>query len=59
METLTIQQITQNDIRTAIRADSKDFFAENNVRAIEPGQDEIGGTALAMEITGLAEATIY
>ncbi len=59
MESLTIQQITQNDIRSAIRAELENFFSENEIGTSQINADEIGGIDLAIEITGLARPTIY
>lgn len=59
METLTIQQLTQTDIRTAIRAELEDFFAKNSMGASDSDADDIGGMELALELTGLAKPTIY
>lgn len=59
MEILTIQQLTRNDIRSAIREELEEFFAENKISTAQTDTDEIGGIELAVEVTGLAKPTIY
>lgn len=59
MDLITIQQLTQNDIRKAIRAELEEFFVENKINSVQSDADEIGGIDLAMSLTGLAKPTIY
>lgn len=59
MDTLTLNQITENDIRAAVRLELASFFSANQIGTVQPDFDEIGGIDLAIEITGKAKPTIY
>lgn len=54
---ITLTQLTPPDIRQLLRDELESFFAERLERRDD--EDEIGGVDLAMEITGLAKATVY
>lgn len=58
MEVLEIQQITREDIRSAVRSELEKFF-KNYLEPSNQTNDEIGGIELATEVTGKAKATIY
>lgn len=53
---LTVTNLTLEDITQAIRNELETFFSGKEEAKTE---DEIGGIELAIEITGLAKATIY
>lgn len=53
---ITVTNLTLDDIKHAIRNELKNFFAEVEEKRSD---DEIAGIELAIEITGLAKATIY
>jgi len=54
---ITLTQLSKADFKTLIREELECFFANK----VDIGSDdgELGGIELAMEITGLAKATIY
>lgn len=53
---ITVTNLTLDDIKHAIRNELKNFFADVEEKKSD---DEIAGIELAIEITGLAKATIY
>lgn len=53
---ITVTNLTLDDIKHAIRNELKNFFADVEDKKSD---DEIAGIELAIEITGLAKATIY
>jgi len=53
---ITVTNLTIDDITRAIRNELKTYFADKEETERE---DEIGGIALAIEVTGLAKPTIY
>lgn len=56
MEILIFKQLTEQDIRQAVRNELEAFFADRQPEIVE---DEIGGIDLAVKITGKAKPTIY
>ena len=56
---LTVTNLTIDDITLAVRTELETFFTDKRIGGFQPEQDEIGGIDLAIEITGLAKATIY
>ncbi|MGI8788224.1 MAG: helix-turn-helix domain-containing protein [Pyrinomonadaceae bacterium] len=58
MENLTVTQLTEDDIRAAIRTELENYFAANPLNQTEQA-DEIGGLDLAERITGYKPSTIY
>ncbi len=59
METLTFNQLTEYDIRAAVRAELSTFFSGDQINQVQPDRDEVGGIELAMRVTGKAKATLY
>lgn len=55
---LVVTQLTESDIRAAVRSELENFFAANPLTQTEPA-DEIGGIELAERITGYKRSTIY
>ncbi|MGD9588724.1 MAG: helix-turn-helix domain-containing protein [Pyrinomonadaceae bacterium] len=56
-DTITFIPLSKRDIQTLIRKELELFFADRV--GVENSEDEIGGVPMAMEVTGLAKATIY
>ena len=54
---ITVTNLTLSDISEAVRLELSTFFQNQGEQ--KTVIDEIGGIELAMEITGLAKATIY
>jgi predicted DNA-binding transcriptional regulator AlpA len=59
MQSLTLTQLTESEIRAAIRSELETFFAEYALTASSSESDQLGGIELAQQVTGLAKPTIY
>ncbi len=59
MENLVFTQLSISEVRELFREELENFFAENSIGEKVAENDEIGGIDLAVELTGLAKATIY
>jgi predicted DNA-binding transcriptional regulator AlpA len=59
MENLVFTQLSITEVRQLIRQELEAFFADHLLAAAQTDSDEIGGIALAQEVTGLARPTIY
>lgn len=60
MENLVFTQLSILEVREILRQELEAFFSERtSIATSQPEPDEIGGIALALEITGLARPTIY
>jgi predicted DNA-binding transcriptional regulator AlpA len=59
MENITFTLLTADDISRAIRKELKAILAENGRGTANIETDDIGGIALAMTLTELAQSTIY
>lgn len=59
MENLILMQLTVSDIQGLLRQELESFFAKFPINQVEKESEDIGGIELAIEITGLAKATIY
>lgn len=56
MQNVSFTELTENDIRQAVRCELEAFFSQ---RQEIKAEDEIGGIELAETITGLKRPTIY
>ncbi|MBP6002213.1 MAG: helix-turn-helix domain-containing protein [Pyrinomonadaceae bacterium] len=56
-DAITFTQLSSPEIRKLVREELECFFADKVHQKID--KDELGGIGLAMEVTGLAKATIY
>jgi excisionase family DNA binding protein len=59
MENLVFTQLSVPEVRQLFRQELESFFAKHTLNASHSETDQIGGIALACEITGLARPTIY
>jgi hypothetical protein len=59
MENLVFTQLSIPEVKQLFRQELEAFFAEHTIATAHNEPDEIGGIALAQEVTGLARPTIY
>ncbi len=59
MQNLVLTQLSTTDLKNLFEETLQTFFAEKQISDNLIQKDEIGGIELAVEVTGLARATIY
>lgn len=59
VQQITIHNLSMEDIREAVRIELAEFLNTNSGESRLREKDEMGQIEMAMEITGLARATIY
>jgi excisionase family DNA binding protein len=59
MENLVFTQLSIPELRAIFRQEIESVLSQHKSNSPQPESDEIGGIALAQEITGLARPTIY